>query len=322
MLMIGEYDFTDTFTWASIKDSQVFSKEGVFRNMFPIFVQVVFILVLFLVSIIIANLITGLTVNNISELYKKAGVYKLGKTVKQIISSEEFVNGRLMKQFKKCNLNFWETSLFKKLEKEGQDEGIFVCVEPNAVKTHDESIMKLIDAENYEVYTFVGQQKKTKLEMQLPSWIIRYTFEHLREKEKVQKELNASLQENIKVTQREYESVYEETDALEKNRRLAKPVISPTKSSSIMDKNQENHESSFLGGSDPFPMICEPITDDVDWELYSIGAFVDKLSNRQLTHNQKAKVMENLDDVEYKLKSLRSALAGNAKEENTSRTHL
>jgi hypothetical protein len=99
MLMLGEYDFTDTFTWGDITDSQVVTQEGFFRNMFPIFVQAIFILVLFLVSIIIADLITGLTVNNIRELYKEAFVYKLGKTVKQIKSSEEFVNGNLMTYF-------------------------------------------------------------------------------------------------------------------------------------------------------------------------------------------------------------------------------
>jgi hypothetical protein len=190
----------------------------------------------------------------------------------------------------------------------------YLCVETNAVKTHDESVMKLIESENYEVHTFDGQQKKTKLDMQLPSWIIRYTFEHLREKEKVQRELNASLQENIKVIQREYESVYEETDTLKTKRRFSKRVLSQNRRSASVDKNLESHKSSFFEGGDPFPMINEPISDEVDWELYSIGAFVDKLSSRQLTHNQKAKEMENLDDVEYKLRTLRFALMANEKE--------
>ena len=110
--------------------------------------------------------------------------------------------------------------------------------------------------------------------------------------------------------------MYEETDALKTNRRFSKPVLSPTRRSASVDKNSESHESSFFGKVDPFPMIYEPITDEIDWELYSIGAFVDKLSNRQLTHNQKAKVMENLDDFQYKLRTLRFTLTGNDKDEN------
>ena len=74
-------------------------------------VQIIMILMMFLITIIIGNLITGLTVNNLrwislhvkfqiqyslfcSRLYKQSDIYKLGKTVQEIISVERTVSGK------------------------------------------------------------------------------------------------------------------------------------------------------------------------------------------------------------------------------------
>ena len=67
--------------------------------------------------------------NYIQEFFKYAGVYKLGETVIQIKSSEEFVNGKPMSYVKKCSPSYWDTSLFKKLQK-GQKNAmdVLVCV--------------------------------------------------------------------------------------------------------------------------------------------------------------------------------------------------
>ena len=46
-------------------------------------------------TIIIANLIIGLTVSNIIELSKEAYIYKLGETVKQIKNVELFTQEKL-----------------------------------------------------------------------------------------------------------------------------------------------------------------------------------------------------------------------------------
>ena len=46
--------------------------------------QVLFIIFLLMVSIIVSNLIVGLTVNKTEELFKEAGVIRLEKTVLQV----------------------------------------------------------------------------------------------------------------------------------------------------------------------------------------------------------------------------------------------
>ena len=50
-------------------------------------------LLLFLVSIVIANLIIGLSVTNIEELLKESEVYKMEKMVQQISAAEIWKTG-------------------------------------------------------------------------------------------------------------------------------------------------------------------------------------------------------------------------------------
>ena len=64
MMMIGEFDFADTFTVEQIKKSQVVEYEGLGVT-FPVIIQLIMILLMFLITIIIGNLITGLTVHNL-----------------------------------------------------------------------------------------------------------------------------------------------------------------------------------------------------------------------------------------------------------------
>merc|ERR1712223_212250 len=92
MMMIGEYEFTDVFTLNKLKESVVVTGNNPWANtIIPTIVQLFFIAMIFLGSIIIANLITGLTIHNISELYKEAEVFKLGSAVRQIDQVEDMV---------------------------------------------------------------------------------------------------------------------------------------------------------------------------------------------------------------------------------------
>ena len=130
-----------TYSWlkTNVTTSQVPST-GIGKA-FPVIVQIIMILMMFLITIIIGNLITGLTVNNLrwtlltlliqhfhlsnisiksalivlptsqklnfifdiscpifdiqilcSQLYKQSDIYKLGKTVQEIISVEKTVS--------------------------------------------------------------------------------------------------------------------------------------------------------------------------------------------------------------------------------------
>ena len=53
--------------------------------------QIVFILFLFVVSIVISNLLIAMTVSKTEELFKKAGVIRLEKTVGQVKGIEDIV---------------------------------------------------------------------------------------------------------------------------------------------------------------------------------------------------------------------------------------
>merc|ERR1711915_289476 len=101
-----------------IENSMVVSDSSWLKKIFPLIPQLLFIFVLVLVTIIIGNLITGLTVNNIGELSKHEEFFKLGKTLKQIKNTEEFVNGKWMKLLKQVRESFWKTSLIEKFDAE------------------------------------------------------------------------------------------------------------------------------------------------------------------------------------------------------------
>ena len=84
IMMIGEYDFADNFTFNHISENQVVGKATAvtrhnhsqkvpstgFGKAFPVIVQIIMILMMFLITIIIGNLITGLTVNNLRWIFQ------------------------------------------------------------------------------------------------------------------------------------------------------------------------------------------------------------------------------------------------------------
>lgn len=76
VMMIGEFDFDDNFTWHGIKESGHSNGSS----------QILFVVFLFLASITIANLIVGLTVSKTEEIFKEAGVIRLEKTVLQVFT--------------------------------------------------------------------------------------------------------------------------------------------------------------------------------------------------------------------------------------------
>ena len=74
-MMTGELEFGDTFTIDSSKE----------KDDSTVTLQLVFILFVFLITIIIANLIIGLTVSEIDVLYSEARAIRLEKMVRQVI---------------------------------------------------------------------------------------------------------------------------------------------------------------------------------------------------------------------------------------------
>ena len=298
MIMIGEFDFMDTFTWNDIKSAQVVTKEGLFKNIFPIFIQIVFLLALFFASIIIGNLILGIAVNNVRELFKQAGFFKLQRTVEQIKISDDFVNGRLMTFVKKISPNIWKTSLLSKIksvEKNGfcDKEVFFVCVEPNEVRIQDENKENFIESESFEVFSSDGQKKKARLNLQLPGWIIRATFKRLREKQKLLEELNESLQIHSQEILRDYDTVQEKNGTIRRNKKFSEmrntyncnnPPITEMKEEKGTSQNDHSNTD-----------------DEINWELNSVNIILSKIARRQLTHEQKQLVNEKLGEFKFKL---------------------
>ena len=82
--MTGEFEFEDNFL--PVKGPQGKGSNGT--------TQIVFILFLFVVSIVISNLLIGMTVSKTEELTKKAGVIRLEKTVGQVKGIEDIVTGK------------------------------------------------------------------------------------------------------------------------------------------------------------------------------------------------------------------------------------
>jgi hypothetical protein len=81
VMMSGEFDFEDNFLWQSV--------EGKGSNGTA---QAVFLFFFFIVSIVISNLLIGMTVSKTEELFKKAGLIKLEKMAEQIMGLEDIVN--------------------------------------------------------------------------------------------------------------------------------------------------------------------------------------------------------------------------------------
>ena len=80
-IMAGEFDFYDNFSYDASADDQSFGSS-----------QLLFILAFVCVSIIIMNLLIGLTVSKVEEIASKAAVFRLEKMVELLVSSSEIFN--------------------------------------------------------------------------------------------------------------------------------------------------------------------------------------------------------------------------------------
>ena len=83
-MMAGEFEFETHFL-------PVEGPDGKSSNSTT---QIVFILFLFVVSIVISNLLIAMTVSKTEELFKKAGVIRLEKTVGQVKGIEDIIEDK------------------------------------------------------------------------------------------------------------------------------------------------------------------------------------------------------------------------------------
>ena len=146
----------------------------------------------------------------------ESGVYKLSKTVKQIISAEDLANGKFI-QCVRGLLNrkeSWSTSLLKNLK-----QNIFICVEPNKTDGDlDENVIKFIGLTEYPIYHY-NEDKKVKskqLNVKLPGNIVAASFKRLKEKEEMMEELNISIEAGLSSNQRDFSLLTDGTGVKER----------------------------------------------------------------------------------------------------------
>ena len=157
-----------------------------------------------IVNIVVANLLIGLTVSKTDELFKKAGIVRLQKTVNQIIAIDCAFGTELMQ---KCMPNLGRRlkifshlhSLFNK-NVEKIPSPWKICVMPHSRRSTGRRVMHGNDAsavsfdKAYPVYLYndVECTRKEKLKFTLPSWVILHTL-NLLEQQK-----NNENAENVK----------------------------------------------------------------------------------------------------------------------------
>jgi len=81
VMMNGEFNIEDYFIWQSVRIDKGF-----------VTTQFLFVSFIFFISIVLVNLLVGLSVSKTEELYKEAGIYRLKKTVLQVSISSRVLN--------------------------------------------------------------------------------------------------------------------------------------------------------------------------------------------------------------------------------------
>jgi hypothetical protein len=198
-MMTGEFDLGSYFTWdESEKDHAQFST------------QLLFIMFLIFVSIVIANLLIGLTISKTEELFKEAGLFRLEKTVIQVLGVETIFfqptsgSGILPKKWvkvlnKKSRIFTYLKSMLPSTKstvvEEQRASPWKVCVRPFGQShgmTHSKS-RKFLDVkasldtssssfdESYAVHVYddILGGYGSKLSCDLPAWVIGNTLKFL-----------------------------------------------------------------------------------------------------------------------------------------------
>jgi len=159
VMMIGEYDFAGTFTYDVIVENQSIENESILGEAFPFVIQLLFLFLMFFVSVIIANLIIGLTVSNIGELQKESGIRKLRETLGSAESAEEVVEKIPAFFKKKYWKNYWRTDVYSKIK------------ETNCLSVFN--LMQSGLSRSDQVYTFTVKSMKYSFTMKIVAQKVR-----------------------------------------------------------------------------------------------------------------------------------------------------
>ena len=138
-----------------------------------------------------------------TQLLDEADVYKLGKTVKQIINTDRFVAGPVIRIMKRISGRPFNTSLVRKLNL--RDRGLRVCVEPNTINAQDTDVIKFIGSQEYDVFYYDELKKKKSLEpldIKLPRRIIQHTMTQIKQSFSMMKDINETVCSGAEIIKR------------------------------------------------------------------------------------------------------------------------
>ena len=271
-MMTGEFDLQDNFlTNSSANDFGTGST------------QVAFVLFLLVGNIVIANLLIGLTVNKTEELFKKAGVLRLEKTVNQVHGLGLFfrhrsILARINKLTKTTNLFCYLDSLLNDRRKGNSDKASpwKICVLPHSyaqMKTSSKGRSFLDSQSNndtssvsfersYYAYLYDDLEGcfKQKLPFTIPAWVIANTLTMLRDQKLHNDTQNAQEIEKEAANERSLEKLQRAIDP-DKELKRSSSGVTPQDLADALSSNVKSVESRRISIAPPLPNIHEESTD-------------------------------------------------------------
>ena len=192
VMMSGEFEFEDNFRSETV--TEVGGSD--------ITTQVVFVIFVFVVSIVISNLLIGLTVNETELLFKSALDLRLERTYTQIVGVEDLLDSliikRLIKAFKSGSATDLKTYLESARKDVGLDKGTNkILIRPNQFKGDGHWWNNLFHGTNHPVFFYedegdVGTHFLLE-KLELPDSIVQRIFTILHKREDESKEARCGV---------------------------------------------------------------------------------------------------------------------------------
>ena len=296
-MMTGEFDLDDYFQWDTTKEDFGHLSGQMFYLIFLVFV-----------SIVIANLLIGLTVSKTEDLFKEAGAVRLEKTVDQVAGIEAIFQSQSQESW--LNPLFWLKKVNQKgklfeylasLRKSYQASPWKVCVLPHSqqqlktnangrqflnIKGNLESTSSSSFDSGYNVYVYDDDEgcfHEPKLDnLYIPAWVIGKVLMMLKDQETNSEKLHNS-QDND--NNNEVSSLEHLEDNFQKKMRHRSGVISPPTTTTKPETRRISNELNKVAESLSMPILASPPP----------AKQVNKLSRKISTTSAFDPILEELD---------------------------
>ena len=207
VMMVGELEYVDNFTWKSSSDNSSYGSNQIF-----------FLIFLIAISIIIVNLLVGLTIGEVGVLRTRARAIRLKKMAVEIIRMEDFYSFKEGNAKRTCNcllrLLQGELNLFSFLK--NKSNMIYtgkVCVKPSQQRKKGywfPSLSIQSNSEHINVYIYNEAERSAYEDERigtLPYSVVVKTQETLDQKEEARladEEKQEEAFDNLKMSNEKY----------------------------------------------------------------------------------------------------------------------